>query len=696
MAAKKSGYRGVSWSTTAGQWKSQIWHDGGPLFLGYFEKEAAAAKRYDGEARALKGAAAHLNFPRKGETKGTGRMPPKAELAKPKAPRKDEVKGSRRPRTKGAAAAAAQEPPRRRDSGDRRGKGKMDVRKQIQELITAEGRGAQAKVVRMSGVNQPSLCQWLQGKFSSPSLEQAMEKLLAELAASGKGLGAPSARAARAQKRPSASKPARATRTISKDRRGSRVAATTASAAAAAAAAPAAGGVTAQQGWTSAEDTKLRKLVQRYGAVAWATKAKQLGGNRSENAVRSRWHMYLRPDGATAASTKLGPPRAVARASTATRKATSAPAGAVGGAHRSSRTYSRLPQASFFAEDGEEELTAAVAVVIEPSAAASAASGNSLSLKRGSSGDTSGRATVSASPAPPPPLARDWHKLPKETKKMLLNHPEAVEPTGPAEAADGVCAFVQRSDSAPLPPFPPPPRPAPCQCTTTATATTAGQEDRGSNEDAGAGAAAAGNADADADEAEDSRSDPESDSESVSGDSDSGDATASRTSVSSSIDSLDHSIDSLDHTAVAEQRKRLLSDYGRHPFNSSPDRQARAELWEAIKSEGWTRRPCCLGTDGRTASRGFDYFPPGVTPENGFRSTATLTKGHSRPDPKGKRAYFMSLNGVARHLRESNWHGWQATAGVVAAAAAAAGDGPPRKKQRATRRKPSGRAASRT
>ena len=195
-------------------------------------------------------------------------------------------------------------------------KGKT-VLKRMRELIKAEGYGAQRKVVRMSGINQSSLCQWLKGNFSTPRVEQAMEKLLAEVAA-GKGLSPapPPARAVRAPKRPPASKPARASRTISKRAKSSsQVAATAASAAVAAA--PNAGGAT-QQGWTSAEDTKLRKLVQRYGAVAWATKAKQLGGNRSENAVRSRWHMYLRPDGATAASTKLGPPRAVARASTAT------------------------------------------------------------------------------------------------------------------------------------------------------------------------------------------------------------------------------------------------------------------------------------------------------------------------------------------------------------------------------------------
>ena len=108
-------------------------------------------------------------------------------------------------------------------------KGKT-VLKRMRELIKAEGYGAQRKVVRMSGINQSSLCQWLKGNFSTPRVEQAMEKLLAEVAA-GKGLSPapPPARAVRAPKRPPASKPARASRTISKrSKSSSRVAATAA------------------------------------------------------------------------------------------------------------------------------------------------------------------------------------------------------------------------------------------------------------------------------------------------------------------------------------------------------------------------------------------------------------------------------------------------------------------------------------
>ena len=362
-------------------------------------------------------------------------------------------------------------------------KGKT-VLKRMRELIKAEGYGAQRKVVRMSGINQSSLCQWLKGNFSTPRVEQAMEKLLAEVAA-GKGLSPapPPARAVRAPKRPPASKPARASRTISKRAKSSsRVAATAASAAAAAA--PNAGGAT-QQGWTSAEDTKLRKLVQRHGAAAWATKAKQLGGRRTGAAVRSRWQMHLRPNapfaatprshGATAKSTAIRPSSGATRASaTKTKATTDTPAASASTDGSHSRGCSYLPPASFFAEDGEEELTTAVAVVVEPAAAAAAAA--APPTRGNKSGDdrpsASASAAGSASSAAAAPLAREWHALPKKVKEILLSQPEAAEPTGPHS---GTCSFVQRADGAQLPPLPPPPQAARGGAAAAANATSKGK-----------------------------------------------------------------------------------------------------------------------------------------------------------------------------------------------------------------------------
>ena len=208
-------------------------------------------------------------------------------------------------------------------------------------------------------------------------------------------------------------------------------------------------------GWTSAEDAQLRALVQRHGACRWATKVKQLGGHRSENAVRSRWHVYLRPDApcsltpSRSAATEARGARAEPAEKNATSKKTVHPkpvqSVARGAMSNTSHTYSYLPRASFFAEDGEEELTTAVAVAIEPTAKAAttgaAASGSAIS--------TLG-----------PPLAREWISLPKRAREtMLANQPEAVEPLGdPATAAalPGVCTSVARSDTGPLPPMPPP------------------------------------------------------------------------------------------------------------------------------------------------------------------------------------------------------------------------------------------------
>jgi hypothetical protein len=93
IGVKKSTDRGVSWSGTSSGWKAQIWHRGKPHYLGYFQEEVEAAKRYDTEARSLKAESAFLNFPQPGETKGTGRMKTKGTDAaglsrkKPKLPK---------------------------------------------------------------------------------------------------------------------------------------------------------------------------------------------------------------------------------------------------------------------------------------------------------------------------------------------------------------------------------------------------------------------------------------------------------------------------------------------------------------------------------------------------------------------------------------------------------------------------------
>lgn len=281
---------------------------------------------------------------------------------------------------------------------------------------------------------------------NSDKIAHTLDQFLARLAATGERLPAPR-KPGRPPKDASAKAPVAASKAVSKARGNSR-----------AATGATRRGVTDSMasGWTSAEDAQLRALVHRHGACRWADKVKQLGGHRSENAVRSRWHIYLRPDApcsltpSSSAATEARAARAAPAEKNDTSKHTVHPKPVQsigrGAISNTSRTYSYLPQASYFAEDGEEELTAAVAVAIEPPAKAAttgaAASGSAIS--------TLG-----------PPLAREWTSLPKKAREtMLANQPEAAEPLrDPATAAaalPGVCTPVARSDTGPLPPMPPP------------------------------------------------------------------------------------------------------------------------------------------------------------------------------------------------------------------------------------------------
>ena len=65
-------YRGVSWLEDRQQWRASIWAEGVNVNLGDFTDPEDAAKRYDDEARRLRGDKAELNFPREGE-KGPAR-----------------------------------------------------------------------------------------------------------------------------------------------------------------------------------------------------------------------------------------------------------------------------------------------------------------------------------------------------------------------------------------------------------------------------------------------------------------------------------------------------------------------------------------------------------------------------------------------------------------------------------------------
>ena len=52
-----------------------------------------------------------------------------------------------------------------------------------------------------------------------------------------------------------------------------------------------------------------------------STKVEKMGANRSENAVRSRWHMYLRPDAPFASTPRPSTHGSIAAGSAAMRKA---------------------------------------------------------------------------------------------------------------------------------------------------------------------------------------------------------------------------------------------------------------------------------------------------------------------------------------------------------------------------------------
>ena len=69
---RSSKYRGVSWKPRRQQWQASIYHNKVSLHLGLFDDEEDAARRYDEEARELKGTEAVLNFPLWGEKKGRG------------------------------------------------------------------------------------------------------------------------------------------------------------------------------------------------------------------------------------------------------------------------------------------------------------------------------------------------------------------------------------------------------------------------------------------------------------------------------------------------------------------------------------------------------------------------------------------------------------------------------------------------
>jgi hypothetical protein len=77
-AVRKSNYVGVSWSGKEGKWQVAISHNGVGRTIGSFpaEQEKQAAKRYDEEARRLRGADSgwlKLNFPRAGEVQGAAK-----------------------------------------------------------------------------------------------------------------------------------------------------------------------------------------------------------------------------------------------------------------------------------------------------------------------------------------------------------------------------------------------------------------------------------------------------------------------------------------------------------------------------------------------------------------------------------------------------------------------------------------------
>jgi hypothetical protein len=58
----KSKYKGVSWHRRAKKWQAQIKGNGKPMYLGTFDEEREAAKKYDEYAKKYFGEFACLNF----------------------------------------------------------------------------------------------------------------------------------------------------------------------------------------------------------------------------------------------------------------------------------------------------------------------------------------------------------------------------------------------------------------------------------------------------------------------------------------------------------------------------------------------------------------------------------------------------------------------------------------------------------
>lgn len=65
-----SGFKGVTWFKSRGDWKAQIMKQGKNYHLGYHATAEDAALAYDEAARRLHGEFATLNFPRPGERAG--------------------------------------------------------------------------------------------------------------------------------------------------------------------------------------------------------------------------------------------------------------------------------------------------------------------------------------------------------------------------------------------------------------------------------------------------------------------------------------------------------------------------------------------------------------------------------------------------------------------------------------------------
>jgi len=63
MEGKSSIFKGVHWEASRSKWKAGIMKDGQRIFLGRFESEVEAARKYDKAAYDLFGEFAYLNFP---------------------------------------------------------------------------------------------------------------------------------------------------------------------------------------------------------------------------------------------------------------------------------------------------------------------------------------------------------------------------------------------------------------------------------------------------------------------------------------------------------------------------------------------------------------------------------------------------------------------------------------------------------